>query len=61
MKLPFCAYLLSDEWTLVAYEHREQVAVADIKRRLYMLGKAKDVFKSQTTILRAFLRKKCVS
>ena len=45
MKLPFCAYLLSDEWTLIAYEHREQVAMADIKRRLYMLGKAKDMFK----------------
>ena len=45
MKLPFCAYLLLDEWTLIAYEHGEHVTVADIQRRLYMLGKAKDVFK----------------
>lgn len=44
MKLPFSTYLLSDEWTLVAYEHGEQVSVADIRRRLYMLGKAKDVY-----------------
>lgn len=45
MKLPFSTYLLSDEWTLVAYEHGEQVSVADIRRRLFMLGKAKDVYK----------------
>lgn len=45
MKLPFSVYLLSDEWTLVAYEHGEQVSVADIRRRLYMLGKAKNVYK----------------
>lgn len=45
MKLPFCAYLLHDEWTLIAYEHGEHVTAADIQRRLYMLGKAKDVFK----------------
>lgn len=45
MKLPFSAYLLSDEWTLVAYEHGEQVSVVDLRRRLYMLGKAKDAYK----------------
>lgn len=45
MKLPFSTYLLSDEWTLVAYEHGEQVSVADIRRRLFMLDKAKDVYK----------------
>ena len=45
MKLPFSAYILSDEWTLVAYEHGEQVSVGEIRRRLYMLGKAKDVYK----------------
>lgn len=45
MRLPFSAYLLSNEWTLVAYEHGEQVSVGEIRRRLYMLGKAKDVYK----------------
>lgn len=45
MKLPFSAYILSDDWTLVAYEHGEQVSVGEIRRRLYMLGKAKDVYK----------------
>lgn len=44
MRLPFTAYLLNDEWTLVAYEHGEQTSMADILRRLYMLGKAKDVY-----------------
>lgn len=44
MRLPFSAYLLSDVWTLVAYEHGEQTLMADIRRRLYMLGKAKDVY-----------------
>ena len=45
MKLPFSAYILSDEWTLVAYEHGDQVSVGEMRRRLYMLGKAKDVYK----------------
>ena len=44
MVLPFTAYFLSDEWTLVAYEHGEQTSMADMHRRLYMLGKAKDVY-----------------
>lgn len=44
MRLPFSAYLLNDEWTLVAYEHGELTSMADILRRLYMLGKAKDVY-----------------
>lgn len=44
MVLPFTAYFLSDEWTLVAYEHGEQTSMADIRRRLYMLGKAKEVY-----------------
>lgn len=44
MRLPFTAYLLNDEWTLGAYEHGEQTSMADIHRRLYMLGKAKDVY-----------------
>lgn len=44
MRLPFTAYLLNDEWTLIAYEHGEQTSMADILRRLYMLGKAKDVY-----------------
>lgn len=45
MKLPFSAYFLCDKWTLVAYEHNEQTPVTEIVRRLYMLGKSKDVYK----------------
>ena len=57
MRLPFTAYLLNDEWTLVAYEHGEQTSMADIRRRLYMLGKAKDVYHPDYCFEGSFERK----
>lgn len=45
MRIPFSAFLLSDEWSLTAYEHHEHVGSADMLRHLYMLGKMQDMHK----------------
>lgn len=45
MRIPFSAFLLSDEWSLTSYEHHEHVGSADMLRHLYMLGKMQDMHK----------------
>lgn len=39
MRIPFSAFLLSDEWSLTAYEHHEHVGSADMLMVFVYVGK----------------------
>lgn len=45
MRIPFSAFLVSDEWALIAYEHHEPVEARDVRRHLYMLGREQDTYR----------------